>query len=338
MYILNEIPVKTTNNFNINNIKVDLDIPTNLDNNKFITKNVDDISVTYSKITNFKTNIGLDLESALNIDINIEKSVLEPIEFTYIFDDDNLADNININCSKGVNANLIFKYVSNTDNKNFHHLKQVINLDNNSNVTISVINLLNKNSVSLIASESNLSDYAVLNQYLFDIGGNIKIDNYESKTAKYAESYLKNIYLGNSNDIIDMNYHYLNIGNNSITNIESQGVLNDKASKNFRGTIDFISGCSKSIGKENENCVLLSDSCKSRSVPLLLCGEEDVEGAHSVSSGKIDSDKLFYITSRGISEEDAKKMIIMSNFNKIIDEINNENISQEILSILDKSI
>ena len=57
--------------------------------------------------------------------------------------------------------------------------------------------------------------------------------------------------------------------------------------------IVYSEGSSNSIGKENENCLLLSDSSISRSLPMLLCHEENVEGAHSVSTGKINKyDKL----------------------------------------------
>lgn len=336
--VLNEIPVKTTNSFNINNLKIDLNIPKEFSYKEFFISDDKDIEIEYSKSNNFNSRIGLNLKESQNIVINIKKSIKKPVEFVYMFDQDNLVDNIIVNCFKKVKANLIFKYVSKSNKTNFHHLKQNINLDENSNVTITVINLLNENSTSLIASESNVLKNATLTQNLIDIGGNIKINNYYSIADKNAKSYLNNIYLGNKEDVIDMNYCFKNKGAESVTNIESQGVLNDNAKKNFRGTIDFISGCAKSIGKENENCVLLSDTCISRSVPILLCGEEDVEGAHSVSSGKIDEAKLFYITTKGIDINTAQRLIILSNFNKILLEIKNEKTENEILDLIEEKI
>ena len=337
-YILNEIPVKTTNGFNINNLKIDLEIPTNLEYKKFICENIEDIEIKYSEINNFKSNIGLDLPKALNLDININKSINKVITFIYEFNDENLVDNININCSDNVNANILFKYISKTDSVHFHHLKQNINLGKNSNINITVLNLLNNNSLSFIASESTIDSHSVLNQTLIDIGGKVKVNNYKSDVKEFGNSYLNNVYLGKNEDIIDMNYYFKNIGINSLTNIESQGVLNGHSKKTFRSTIDFISGCSKSIGKESENCILLSDTCISKSVPLLLCGEEDVEGAHSVSSGKLEDNKLFYIMSRSLSEEEAKRMIIMSNFNKIISSIKDKKLEEEIKNLIEMSI
>ena len=112
----------------------------------------------------------------------------------------------------------------------------------------------------------------------------------------------------------------------------------DSSKKTFRGTIDFVKGAEKSIGDEQENCVIMSDKAKSKSLPVLLCGEEDVEGAHGVSSGKVDESKLFYLMSRGFSEKQAKRLIISANLTKIINNIPDELIKEEINEYLDKKI
>ena len=57
-----------------------------------------------------------------------------------------------------------------------------------------------------------------------------------------------------------------------------------------------------------------------------------------MSSGTIDKNKLFYLTSRGLSEEDAKKLIIKSNFKKVLDNIFDEEIKNEINDIINRKI
>ena len=139
-YLLNEIPVKTTNSFNINNLKIDLDIPDKYSYKEFDVLNSDKVDIKYGKNDSFNTKIGLELSSSLNVDINIKESISLPVIFTYEFDEDNLVDSINIKCLDNVSANIIFKYVSKGNNKNFHHLKQIINVGENSNITITNIN------------------------------------------------------------------------------------------------------------------------------------------------------------------------------------------------------
>lgn len=121
-------------------------------------------------------------------------------------------------------------------------------------------------------------------------------------------------------------------------NIEVQGALKDTAKKHFKGTIDFKKGCKKSKGNENEFCMLLSDTAKSLALPMLLCSEEDVEGNHSSAAGKINSKELFYIMSRGFSYKEAMKLMVRARFNKILDNIENEDLKNEIVSEIDRKL
>ena len=336
-YIINKSPVNTTNNFNINDLKIDLEIPT-IDNFKeFDIKN--GYTSKTSIINNFTSKIGLTLDKAYNIDITIPKKIDTPIEYTYNFtNNDVLIDNINIIFEENSSADIIFKYISKDDNEHFHHLKLNVIMKNNSSGNISIVNLLNNNSKSLIAIETETNYMSELNTNLFDIGGNTKINNIYANTKEKSTNKLNNIYIGIDNDIIDMTYKYQNSGINSINELEIQGTLDKHAKKTFRGIIDFISGAKSSIGKENENCILLSDECISKSAPILLCGEEDVIGTHSVSSGKIDEEKLFYIMTKGLSKEEAIKLIIYANINKIIQKLSNEEIKSQIFNAIENKI
>ena len=73
-------------------------------------------------------------------------------------------------------------------------------------------------------------------------------------------------------------------------------------------------------------------------MPMLLCTEEDVIGNHATASGKVNDKTLFYIMSRGISKKDAEKLIVKSNFNKLLNMIKDENIKEEINTIIDKEL
>ena len=135
-----------------------------------------------------------------------------------------------------------------------------------------------------------------------------------------------------------MNYIAELYGKKSNVNIEVQGALKDKARKNFKGTIDFKTGCKKAVGEENENCMLLSDTAKSIALPMLLCSEEDVEGAHSSSAGKIGEKELFYIMSRGFDLKEAQKLLVRANFNKILENIKNEELKNHVLNKIDSKL
>ncbi len=109
--------------------------------------------------------------------------------------------------------------------------------------------------------------------------------------------------------VLDMNYVLRHVGKRTDCKISAAGSLDDRAVKCFRGTIDFIKGCSESTGAENEDVLLMSEGVRNQSLPLILCGEEDVAGAHGASIGRPDEEKLFYLSSRGIAEEAAYGML-----------------------------
>ena len=135
-----------------------------------------------------------------------------------------------------------------------------------------------------------------------------------------------------------MNYIGELRGKKSNIDIDVQGALKDKAKKHFKGTIDFKKGCKKAKGNENEACMLLSDTARSLALPMLLCSEEDVEGNHSSSAGKIGEKELFYIMSRGFELKDAMKLMVRARFNKILQNIKDEELKEEILEEIDKRL
>lgn len=107
-YILNETPVRTTNNYRINNLEIDLDIPKLTKINEY--KINQDINLIHEEKNNYNSKIGLEHNKYNSYTINIEKNYKEPIIFDYEFSKENntLIEEININISEKKNANLIF--------------------------------------------------------------------------------------------------------------------------------------------------------------------------------------------------------------------------------------
>ena len=154
-----------------------------------------------------------------------------------------------------------------------------------------------------------LETYDIVLLFLKDVLG-IEAEKAKAEAEKMKTSV--------SDETFDLNYIGGLYGQKSNIDIEVQGALKDNAKKHFKGTIDFKKGCKRATGNENENCMLLSDTAKSLALPMLLCSEEDVEGNHSSSAGKIGEKELFYIMSRGFELKEAMKLMVRAKFNKIL--------------------
>ena len=340
---LNKLDLKTTNNFNINDINLDIEIPTNYNNKAYtiISDEYDNIEVNISKKNKLSSRIGIDFDEYYNVDITIPKDTIikEPIEFIYKFNNnDSLVDNFNIIYEDNSYADIVIKSISEDNNNHFRHLKINTTSNSYSKGSITIINLLNGNSNHFLSINNEVLDNSNIKHNIVDIGSNIKINNmYSNIIGNNSVNILNNIYIGNNSNILDMNYNFDIKAKNTRNIMKVEGALFDTSKKNFRGTIDFKEGSSKSIGEESENCILFSDTCISRSLPMLLCHEEDVLGTHGVSSGKVSKDKLFYLMSRGLSKKDASKLVVNANFNTIINELPNS-IIEDISNIINEKI
>lgn len=349
---LNETPVRTSRNFNINNIKLqDVKLPENVSEfkNVLIKNDTSKIVVTDDVNNNFKLTYGLNdsLESQIknnqynNYKIQIDSKVKKEIEIDFTFNNQNmeLVDNIEILANEESKATVIIKYAAECNLDYYHNGIIRVFANKNSNIEIIVVNLLNEKSNNFISIENELEDSANVKYTCVDFGGKNSITNYYSNLqGNDSNNELNTIYLGKQDQLFDLNYIGELRGEKTNLNIEVQGALKDNSRKHFKGTIDFKKGSKKATGNENEFCMLLSDKARSLALPMLLCSEEDVEGNHSTSSGKVGEKELFYIMSRGFDYKAAMKLLVRANFNKILENIKNESLKNEILYEIDNRL
>ena len=274
-----------------------------------------------------------------NIKIEETKTGNLYLEFNLNEENSTLVENIEIEANTKSKTTIYIKYLSDDNFECFHNGILRVNAKPDSKTNIVVINMLNDYTTNLLSIENILEESSNVNYTIVDFGGKTSITNYYSKLeGKGSKANINTIYLGKDEQVFDINYIAELFGENTEVGIEVQGALKDKAKKNFKGTIDFKKGSKKAKGDENEFCMLLSDKAKSKALPMLLCTEEDVEGNHSSSAGKIEDDKLFYIMSRGISEKDAMKLIVKAKFNKILETIKDEDLKEIIVQEIDRRL
>lgn len=348
---LNETPVRTSRNFNINNIKLEnVDIPDKVENFENITisgdtsKVIIDSPIDKKKLTygigEFLTKQVIE-NSNKSIKIVIDKKLKEEIKMEFKFDRENvdLVENIEIIAEEKSKATIILKYESDKNIEAFHNGITRLIAKKNSEINIIIVNFMNQVSNNFMSIENEIEDEAKVKYTIIDFGGKNSITNYYSNLiGDLSDNRLNTIYLGKDNQLFDLNYIGELKGKKSNIDIEVQGALKDNAKKHFKGTIDFKKGCKKSTGNENEACMLLSDTARSLALPMLLCSEEEVEGNHSSSAGKIGEKELFYIMSRGFELKEAMKLMVRAKFNKILANVKNEELREEILVEIDRRL
>ena len=348
---INETPVRTSKSFKINNINIeDMVIPEKLEEFKNVTisemgskitisSDIDKAELKYGLGELFTNQVNEAANYKAGIVINSKTHKEVQIDFKLDKSNPNLVENIEITANEGTKSTIILKYETAEDVKAYHNAAIRAKANKNAVLNVIIVNFMNELSNNLIAIQNEFEENSKINYCIIDFGGKNSITNYYSNiSGDYADSKLNTIYIGKNEQRFDLNYIGELYGNKSNIDIEVQGALKDNAKKNFKGTIDFKKGCKKATGNENENCMLLSDAAKSIALPMLLCSEEEVEGNHSSSAGKIGEKELFYIMSRGFELKEAMKLMVRAKFNKILETVKNEKLKKQVLEEIDKRL
>lgn len=145
-------------------------------------------------------------------------------------------------------------------------------------------------------------------------------------------------YLGRGEQQLDFNYVARHRGRKTQSQMTVSGVLRDRARKLFRGSIDFVRGAAGSVGDEREDVLLLGEDVVNQTIPLILCGEEDVQGNHGATIGRLDEDLLFYLTSRGIPQEQVEAMLARSRIEALCRKLPDQEAVARVEAFLDQAV
>ena len=117
-------------------------------------------------------------------------------------------------------------------------------------------------------------------------------------------------YLGAREQQRDFNYELRHRGRKTECEIDANGVLTGTSKKVYRGTIDLVHGCKGSTGTERETVLLANKGVDNKTVPVILCDEDDVAGNHGATIGHVRDEQLFYLACRGLSADDAENLFV----------------------------
>ena len=230
--------------------------------------------------------------------------------------EDGIFDSV-IVAGKGSESSFIFEFAASTGGGTVGNRIRIVACAG-SRVDISIVNLLDGKTVHFDSVGASLKDQAAVKMTELQLGGSRVYSGslYElSGAGSQFDGRLA--YLMDKDRSLDVNYVARQTGRESSSSMKVDGVVSDEAQKTWRGTIDFVKGARDAKGDEQEDVLLLSPSAVNKSLPVILCGEEAVDGRHGSSIGRLGSDILFYMQSRGIDAVSAKKIMVKSKVSSV---------------------
>ena len=117
-------------------------------------------------------------------------------------------------------------------------------------------------------------------------------------------------YLASGAQQRDFNYVIRHRGRKTVSNMDANGVLTGTSKKCLRGTIDLVHGAKGAEGNERETVLLANRGVDNKTVPTILCDEDDVAGNHGATIGHVRPEQLFYAACRGLSQEQTEALFL----------------------------
>lgn len=250
--------------------------------------------------------------------------------------------NITITAGK---ASKITAYVMMKAHQNMA-INLTLNTEDDATIKLVEVQLADSDAVIVNNIKGTCSDQSAIEVVHFFMGrGQIFSDSQINLLGKKSRAAFDVGYIGNSpvadkagakGDNIDINILINHIGKKTESDINVNGALKDGATKTFRGTIDFKTGSSDSVGNEQETVILLGEDVINKTIPIILCAEENVVGNHGGSIGELDDDLLFYFESRGIGREEAENIMARASIERVLRLVDNESVREEITNKLEE--
>jgi len=129
---------------------------------------------------------------------------------------------------------------------------------------------------------------------------------------------LNNRYHATHEETLDINHLVRMRGTSTRAQLTESGVLNEAAKKTLRATIDLVRGAKDAQGNEIETVMILGDDVVNKTMPVILCDEDDVAGNHGATIGSVSPEQLDYLAARGLSRQAAEQMFIRALFEDAI--------------------
>jgi FeS assembly protein SufD len=180
-------------------------------------------------------------------------------------------------------------------------------------LSVASIQELAANTVVFQQRHADIGEGAALHWALAQIGGRLvrsRVDNRLSGDRSSVEQV--EIVFGDGSQLFDLTSFTTHIGRNTTGNLLSKGAIKDAARTFMKGLITIEKtavGTDSFLGEFGMN---LSKDARAVAIPSLEIDQPDCRrAAHSSSVGPIDETQLFYLESRGIEPDEARKFIVL---------------------------
>ena len=198
-------------------------------------------------------------------------------------------------------------------------------------VSFATLQKLGTNVQSIISRQSAVENSASVDWSDISIGGgSTKQETVSNLNSEGAASTIQGAFFGDGIQQLDMMAKAVHNAMNTTSNMGIKGALKGRSKAIVQSFTKIMKNAANSAGHQKANILLLSDSAKASPIPKLEIDNYDVKASHEASVGRLDSEKLFYMLSRGLEMKEAMKLVVEGFFEPLLRQIQSQDLAEEL--------
>ena len=187
-----------------------------------------------------------------------------------------------------------------------------------------------KQNLVILVKENVTLDFTMVDFSLNNISMNLDVQL--ERGAKVIVS-LASISFNSIQKIFHMNVKHTE--SDSFSRVNMSGINTGDGILKFLGNSHIVNGAHRSDTRQEGKITNLSPDCKSEVSPSLLIKENDVSASHGAALGAYNPDQLFYLMTRGLSMDEAKKLITFGTLLPMIEKLQDEDLVSQAKNFLE---
>jgi len=197
-----------------------------------------------------------------------------------------------------------------------------IDAGENSHVQYGSLQNLSEETYNYTLKRGHADDHATVNWIEGNLGSRLTKSSVETRLlGEGSETKTVGAFFGHHDQHFDIAARVWHEAEHTIADLVTRGVLDDEARSVYEGVQNVGSEAWNTNSYQRENTLMLSDESEADASPKLIINNHDTEASHAASVGQVDEQDLFYMTSRGVSPQAARNMLVEGFFVPVFDEI-----------------
>jgi Fe-S cluster assembly protein SufD len=235
---------------------------------------------------------------------------------------------------RGARVTIVESYVATTDASYFTNAVTEVIVGDGATVTHTKVQSEARKAFHVGTIEATQSRDSHYVSFSFATGSSLSRTNIYTKLAgEGSGSTLNGLYMVDGEQHCDHQTRIEHVAPNCFSREVYKGVLDGKSHGVFNGKVYVHPEAQKTDGKQTNNSLLLSKEAQVDTKPQLEIFADDVKCTHGATVGKLDEMALFYMKSRGVDAETAKRLLIYAFAADVLETIERTDVKEHLEQI-----